>query len=92
MYLLAFEQIIAKLFAQLNGNISEGTFATTELLKVVANTIPLFVAFACLLSEVGEKIDLLLVLVEEMVNSKVVHFILSIKQLKMDFMSLIFII
>ena len=65
MYLLAFEQIIAKLFAQLNGNISEGTFTTAELLKVVTNAIPLFVSFACLLSEVSEEINLLLVLVEE---------------------------
>ena len=65
MYLLAFEQIIAELFAQLNGNISKGTFTTAELLKVVAYAIPLFVSLACLCSEVGEKIDLLFILVEE---------------------------
>ena len=65
MYLLAFEQIISELFAQLNSNISEGTFATAELLEVVVDTIPLFVSFACLLSEVGEEIYLLFVLVEE---------------------------
>ena len=32
---------------------------------MVADTIPLFVSLACLCSEVGEKIDLLFVLVEE---------------------------
>ena len=65
MYLLAFEQIIAKLFAQLNGNISEGTFTTAELLEVVADAIPLFVSLACLCSELGKEIDLLFVLIEE---------------------------
>ena len=65
MYLLAFEQIITELFAQLNRDISEGTFTTAELLKVVAYAIPLFVSLACLRSEVGKKIDLLFVLVEK---------------------------
>ena len=65
MYLLTFQEIISKLFTQLNGNISESTFATTELLEMVADAIPLFVSLACLCSEVGEEIDLLLVLVEE---------------------------
>ena len=65
MYLFAFKQIIAELFAQLNGNIPESTFATTKLLEVVAYAIPLFVSFACLLAEVGKEIDLLFVLVEE---------------------------
>ena len=65
MYLLAFQEIISKLFAQLNGNISEGAFTTTKLLEMVANAIPFFVSLACLFSEVGEEIDLLFVLVEE---------------------------
>ena len=65
MYLLAFQEIISELFAQLNGNISKGAFATAELLKVVANAVPFFVSLACLFSEVGEEIDLLFVLVEE---------------------------
>ena len=65
MYLLAFQKIIPELFAQLNGNISESAFATAKLLEVVANAVPLFVSLACLRSEVGEEIDLLLVLVEE---------------------------
>ena len=65
MYLLAFQKIISELFAQFNGDIAKGAFATAKLLEVVANTIPLFVSLACLRSEVGEEIDLLLVLVEE---------------------------
>ena len=65
MYLLAFQEIISELFAQLNGNISEGAFTTTKLLEMVANAIPLFVSLACLFSEVGEEIDLMFVLVEE---------------------------
>ena len=65
MYLFAFQEIISELFAQLNGNISKGAFATAELLKVVADAIPLFVSLACLCSEVSKEIDLLLVLVEE---------------------------
>ena len=65
MYLLAFQEIISELFAQLNGNIPEGTFTTAELLEVVADTIPLFVSLACLFSEVGKEIDLLFVLIEE---------------------------
>lgn len=65
MYLLAFEQIITKLFAQLNRNISECTFAAAELLEVVAYTIPLFVSLACLLPEVGKEIYLLFVLVKK---------------------------
>ena len=35
MYLFTFEQIFTELFAQLKGNISEGTFATAELLEVL---------------------------------------------------------
>ena len=54
MYLLAFQEIISKLLTKLNGNISKGAFATAELLKVVANAIPLFVSLACLCSEVGK--------------------------------------
>ena len=65
MYLLAFQKIIPKLFAQFNRNISEGAFTTAEILKVVAYAIPLFVSLACLNSEVGEEIDLLFVFVEE---------------------------
>ena len=65
MYLLAFQEIISELFAQFNGNITEGAFATAELLKVVADAIPLFVSLACLFSEVGKEIDLLFVLIEE---------------------------
>ena len=65
MYLLAFQKIISKLFAQLNGNVPEGTFTTAELLEMVANAVPLFVSLACLCSEVGKEIDLLFVLVEE---------------------------
>jgi hypothetical protein len=65
MYLLAFQEIISELFTQLNCNIPESTFATAELLEVVANTVPLFVSLACLCSEVGKEIDLLFVLVEE---------------------------
>ena len=65
MYLLAFQKIISKLLTKLNCNIPEGAFATTKLLEMVANAVPFFVSLACLCSEVGEEIDLLLILVEE---------------------------
>ena len=65
MYLPAFQEIISILLTKLNCNIPEGTFTTAELLEVVANAIPLFVSLACLCSEVGEKIDLLFVLIKE---------------------------
>ena len=63
--LFAFEQVIPELLAQFYGDIAKGAFATDKFLEVVVNAIPLLIFFPCLCSEVGEEIDLLLVLVQE---------------------------
>ena len=63
--LFAFEQVILELLAQFHGDIAEGTFAVDKFLKVIINTIPFPILFPYFSPEVGKKIYILFVLVQE---------------------------
>ena len=63
--LFAFEQVIPELLAQFHGDITKGAFTTDKFLEVVVNAIPFLILFSCFSPEIGEKIYLLFVLIQE---------------------------
>ena len=58
VYLWCCLQILHKSDAEINANLSEGTLAFNEPLKVLEHVLPLRVLLFCLLLEVGEEVTL----------------------------------